>query len=533
MKKLLSVLLTVIMLFAVAAPALSASAAENYITVYVEGYGHKLYKNNIATEENRIYDIDADVGAIVSEVLKPCLEKLALGFLTQDYDAYCDELYNAMAPLYDQVRLDKNGEASDGSGWGGDMLTDRYSVRYDKGLSGGRITFQYDWRLSPEYNAQILEQFIDRVCRERKVEKVNLLGRCLGGNIVNAYLQNGKNLDKINKVILYIPSTMGLSTIGALFSGNIVIDSDAVSYFADYIVNNKDFITDPMIRELITAVVEMLNYAAVLGVGLDTLSYVIDKVKDNIIPRLVRDTYGSFPSFWAMCPAEDIDAAVELCYGTEDLKQEYAGTIEKIYSYKEIQLNAYENMKQLKQNGMDIMVISKYNLPDLPLSKDGRLQSDSLAETYRTSFDATTSEYGSVLSQSYIKKMSEEDKKFLSPDLKVDASTCLFPEKTWFIKNCAHADFPDTVDALMETFLLGDNFTVFSSEAYPQYLDYTSATETEPESLVPVTGTDKDAEKPSKNQERFSVFIRFFKAILSFFTKLFNGELDLSFGKGE
>ena len=42
-----------------------------------------------------------------------------------------------------------------------------------------------------------------------------------------------------------------------------------------------------------------------------------------------------------------------------------------------------------------------------------------------------------------------------------------------------------------------------------------------------------DAEKPSKNQERFSVFIRFFNAILSFFTKLFNGELDLSFGKGE
>ena len=126
--------------------------------------------------------------------------------------------------------------------------------------------------------------------------------------------------------------------------------------------------------------------------------------------------------------------------------------------------------------------------------------------------------------------MSEEDKKFLSPDLKIDASTCIIPEKTWFIKHCEHADFPDCVDALMDTFLVNDNFTVFSSEAYPQYLDYTSATETEPESLVPVTGTDEDAKKPSKNQERFSVFIRFFKAILSFFTKLFSGELSFSFG---
>ena len=527
MKKVLSLMLAVLLMFTVTVPAFTASAAENCLTVYVEGYGHRLYKNNINSEENRIYELNADVGGIVKEVIKPCLEKLAYGMVSDNFDAYCDELYSAMAPLYDQVRLDKNGEASDGSGWGGDMLTDRYSVRYDKGLSGGRITFQYDWRLSPEYNAQILEQFIDRVCRERKVEKVNLLGRCLGGNIVNAYLQNGKNLDKINKVILYIPSTMGLSTIGALFSGNIVIDSDAVSYFADYIVNNKDFITDPMIRELITAVVEMLNYAAVLGVGLDTLSYVIDKVKDNIIPRLVRDTYGSFPSFWAMCPAEDIDAAVELCYGTEELKQEYAGTIEKIYSYKEIQLNAYENMKQLKQNGMDIMVISKYNLPDLPLSKDGRLQSDSLAETYRTSFDATTSEYGSVLSQSYIKKMSEEDKKFLSPDHKIDASTCLFPDKTWFVKNSSHGKFPDCVDKLMDTFLTTDDFTVFTSETYPQFLVYNEEADT----LTPVTGLDEDAKEISRGEERFSIFIRFFTAILKFLSKLFGGELSFSFGE--
>lgn len=530
MKKVLSLMLAVLLMFTVTVPAFTASAAENCLTVYVEGYGHRLYKNNINSEENRIYELNADVGGIVKEVIKPCLEKLAYGMVSDNFDAYCDELYNAMAPLYDQVRLDKNGEASDGSGWGGDMLTHRYGINYN-GLTGGRITFQYDWRLSPEYNAQILEQFIDRVCRERKVEKVNLLGRCLGGNIVNAYLQNGKNLDKINKVILYIPSTMGLSTIGALFSGNIVIDSDAVSYFADYIINNKDFITDPMIRELITAVVEMLNYASVLGVGLDTLSYVIDKVKDNIIPRLVRDTYGSFPSFWAMCPAEDIDAAVELCYGTEELKQEYAGTIEKIYSYKEIQLNAYENMKQLKQNGMDIMVISKYNLPDLPLSKDGRLQSDSLAETYRTSFDATTSEYGSVLSQSYIKKMSEEDKKFLSPDHKIDASTCLFPETTWFIKNCGHGNFPLVVDYLMNNFLVNNNYTVFSDENYPQYLDYSVNKADGSESLLPVTELDSDASTPSKNQERFGVFFRFFTAILKFLSKLFGGELNIPFGK--
>ena len=533
MKKLLSVVLTVIMLFAVAAPALTASATDNCITVYVEGYGHKLYKNNIATEENRIYDIDADVGAIVSEVLKPCLEKLALGFLTQDYDAYCDELYNAMAPLYDEVRLDKNGEVTDNSGWGGNMLTDPYYISYGAGLTGGRITFQYDWRLSPMANAEILEKFIDRVCREQGVQKVNLLGRCLGGNIVSAYLENANNLDKINKVIMYIPSTAGISTIGAVFTGNIVIDSDAVNNLADYLIGDQQMINDPFMQEFILALLEMLNYATVLGIGTGTIEYIVENVKDNIIPRLVRDTYGSFTSFWAMCPADQVDEAVEFCYGTDELKEEYAGTIEKIYAFKNIQLNSDKVLTNLKANGKDIMVISKYDIPNLPFSEDGKTQSDFMAETYRSSFGATTADFGKVLSASYINKMSDDAKKFLSPDLKIDASTCLFPETTWFIKNCAHATFPDTVDVLMNNFLINDNFTVFSDEAYPQFMAYSEDAETGAESLVPVTGTDEDAEKPSKNQERYSVFMRFFKAIISFFTKLFNGELNLSFGKGE
>lgn len=533
MKKVLSLVLTLVMLLAIGAPAFSASAADNCITIYVGGYGRSLYKNNRMIPEEKIYDIDVDIAATVSEVLKPCLEKLALGFLTQDYDAYCDELYNAMAPLYDEVRLDKNGEATDGSGWGGNMLTDYYYIDYSKGLSGGRIDFEYDWRLSPIHNAEILEQFIDRVCREKGVQKVNLLGRCLGGNLVSAYLENGKNLDKINKVVMYIPSTAGISTIGAVFTGNIEIDSNAVNNIADYLVGNKQMIEDPFMQEFILAILEMLNYASVLGIGTDTLLYIVDNVKDNIIPRLVRDTYGSFTSFWAMCPADQVDEAVEFCYGTDELKEEYAGTIEKIYALKEIQLNSENRLREVYENGIDVMILSKYDTPNLPFSEDGSAQSDFMAETYRSSFGATTAKYGEVLSSSYINKMSDEEKKFLSPDLKIDASTCVIPEKTWFIKHCEHADFPDCVDTLMNVFMINNNFTVFSSEAYPQYLDYTKATETEPESLVPVTGTDKDAEKPSKNQERFSVFIRFFKAILSFFTKLFSGELNLSFGKGE
>lgn len=526
MKKIISVVLAVVMLFAMTAPSMTSLAAgEKYITIYVEGYSHSLYKNNVASAENKIYDIEVDIGAILSEVLMPCLEKLALGLLTDDYDDYCDELYNAVAPIYEELRLDPSGEVLDGSGWGGDMLKDGYRINYNQRYSGGKVTFQYDWRLSPIANARILEQFIDRVCTEQKVEKVNLLGRCLGGNIINSYLEKGNNLDKINKIIMYIPSTMGLSTIGAIFSGNIVIQDKAVDNVVTSLIYDKELITDPTMQSLITSTVSLLEYAQALGLGIDALMTIVDNVKDNVIPRLVRDTYGSFTSFWAMCPLEYVDEAVEFCYGTKELKAEYAGTIEKIYDYKQVQENAYETMKSVKASGIDIMVVSKYNLPNLPFSEDGLEQSDALAETYRTSFGSTSPEFGKTFSEEYINNMSQQDKRFLSPDLKIDASTCLFPEKTWFIKNSTHGLFPHSVDYLMDAFLCNDDFTVFSSEEYPQFMQL----DKNEDRIYPVTEPDEEAPEEGSGEERFLVFIRFFTAILNFFAKLLRGELDFSF----
>lgn len=529
MKKFISLILTVTMVFTLIAPVSGVLAAtDEYITIYVEGYGHKLYKNNVKKEANQIYELNVDIAKSITDVLKPCLEKLAAGIVTGDYDEYCDELYNAFAPHFSKIKLDENGEVTDGSGWGGNMLTSSYKVRYDQGFSGGKITFQYDWRLSVEHNAEILEQFIDRVCREKKVEKVNLLGRCLGGNIVNAYLQNGNNLDKVEKVVMYIPSTLGLSFIGALFSGNIEIDPDAAENAIENLIYNKDIITDPFLKDLVTATVEMLNYAKLLGLGTDALMLIVNKIKDNLFPRIIRDTYGSFPSFWAMVPGEYFDDAVEFCYGTDELKQTYKGMIEKIVSYKtNVQDTAEKRLSELNGAGMDMMIVSKYERPNLPFSKDGNAQSDSMSETYRTSFGSVSPDYGKTFTKSYVNSMSEQDKRFLSPDLKVDASKCLFPEKTWFIKDLTHGSFPGCVDTLINVFLISDDFTVFSSEEYPQFLLYNEQEQT----ITPVTGLDEEGPSEGSSEERFSVFIRFFTVILNFIKRLINGELNLPFGK--
>lgn len=524
MKKLISVVLTVVMLFALAAPAFTASAAENYVTVYVEGYGGSLVDAN----GEYIWDGGPKESMMtgLKEVFNDILKDLAKGIITGNYDQYCDRLYNAMAPAFADLILDKNGEASNGSGLGYDMLKKGYSVSKNM-FSTGSITFKYDWRLSVETNAAILEQFIDRVCREKGYSKVNLVGRCLGGNIVQAYLQNAENLDKINDVVLYIPSTEGVDFISALFSGKVVIDPDAVENFITYSLPYNDTIggsIDPETYEMLLTVVEFVNEANLLGVGTGAVENILEAVKDNVLARIVRDTYGGFVGYWNMVAPEDVEDAIAFVYNTPELQQEYAGMIEKIRSFHQnVQLNEKETLAELHNGGMEIMIISKYNFPNFPLSENGLAQTDGTALTSATSLGATAANFGTVLDESYIDSL--EDSKYLSKDTMIDASTCLLPETTWFIKNLIHSDFPQCVNKLIEKFLTAENFTVFSDEAYPQYLKYDSETNT----LSEVIGLDEgDLTGQGTAGKKVNAFLKFFILIAEFFNKIFE---KLNLGK--
>ena len=167
--------------------------------------------------------------------------------------------------------------------------------------------------------------------------------------------------------------------------------------------------------------------------------------------------------------------------------------------------------------GMDIMVISKYNFANFPLSEDALVQSDGTATTTATSFGAVTANFGEVLSDEYIASMSEEELKYLSPDKMIDASTCLLPEKTWFIKNLYHGDFPYGPDYLIDAFLLHEDMTIDTYEEYPQYLDYNEETDT----LSPVEGVDDGDIHDNGTSGKISVFAKFLKLIFDLIKKIF------------
>ncbi|MBQ8028987.1 MAG: alpha/beta fold hydrolase [Clostridia bacterium] len=521
-KRILSLLLTAILLLSVMAPA--ASAAEKDIPIiYLEGYGGNLYKDDKnPTDENQIYPTGADVGGIISEALMPCLEELAIGYITKDYSKYSDELYNALAPVYEDILLDKNGEASDGSGDGDDMLLKPFIIKNYSGVYKA-YRFKYDWRLSPMAHADELMLFIERVKAATKSDKVALVGRCLGGNIISAYLAKYENhaASNIESVVLISTSTIGIKFLSGIFSGNIVINEDGLDRFADYWLKNKGIMEDAEMANLISAFVSFMSEAKLLGIGTDTLQSIVDDVKDDCVSKLALACYANFPSYWAMVtPEKYIEARDYIFKGIED---EYAGLIAKTDDYYyNCQLKIEETMKNLKAKGVNFCILSKYNLPSFPLYEESNESGDLFTGVYETSLGATAADINKVLPDSYISSL--EDTKYLSPDHKVDASTCLFPDTTWFAKNCQHAEFTTYYDVLSLKFIRSKGaMTVFTDEAFPQYLMHIDDV-----NYSVVEGLDEPTPQPGSNENRFLAFIRFFTALFNFLGRVFRGEV--SFG---
>lgn len=514
-KKLISVTLCIVLLCTVAAPVASAVKEESYPIVYVTGYGPNIFAEKGNNQSEVYYPTGADVGAIVKEAIAPCLVELAGGMITGNYDKYCDELYNSIHPIYENLVLAPDGTPKDNSGREEDPNV--VILDYTR-FSGGEETFPYDWRLSPETSADELDAFIDTMLAATGAEKVNIIGRCLGGNVVSAYLEKYDDApEKVSEIIMFIPSTEGINMIGALFSGQIEIDASKLDEYLEEYTKYEPFIEDPVIKDFVNVMVSILEQGKILGMGTDLLQDLIDEIKDNLVPRLIRRSYGSFPSFWSMVPAEYFEDAIEFVYNTPELKQEYAGTIKKARSYQEnVMANSRDRLTQLSDE-IEISVISKYNVPLMPIFPDCSNTSDGTAETYLTSFGATAADFNKTLSAEYISAMSEEDKKFLSADEKVDASTCVFPEKTWFIKNSYHDHFPDNIDRMIDTILTTD-MDVFSNPEYPQFLD----AGVNAENLVPVTEKDPEVPEDDSREGLFDMLFRFVKAVIQLFIKIFS-----------
>ncbi len=512
MKKFTAVLLSLFMLSALFAPALAADFEERP-TVYVTG---ARVTHIYAADGSFLFPNDSvDTGEVIKEAIRPCLQKLALGMITDDYEAWAQEFYKAVIKALGKLPLDKNGEVSDGS-----YAEHPYNYSLPEKTSNyGAYDYRlwYDWRISPLETAELLKKYIEEVKAVTGEEKVNITGRCYGANVVQAYLTLYPEhaLANVDDIAYLSSSVDGIDVLGALFCGDVELDDQAITNFADYYMENGELIEDEETRSLIMAAIELFNEVKVLGLTGDALELFVERVKEDVFPLVLKDTFGGWPSYWAMVPAERYEEAKAFVFkGVED---EYAGFIEKCDNYyNNVQLKAEETLRELDRQGIDFYMISKYNFPDFPVYDGATALSDGNTSVKRQSFGATCADHGTVLSDKYINSL--ESKVYLSPDLKINAATCLFPETSYFIKNMHHETFPAAINDFAMN-VMNKEATVSGGE-YSQFLLYNGTS-----TLEAVSGPDEDAAKPKDST--LSLLLNFLSKLLKFITRLFNGGLSL------
>lgn len=520
MKKIISLILAMVMIFVVATPVFASADDNEYPIIYLSGFGSAIYSDNKPNPETQIYPLNMDIANVLKDNIGGILKELPGGFVTGNWDVYCDRIYDAFSPMFEDIKLDNNGEATNGSGNAIDVMTKSIPIK-SSGYGLWDYQFNYDWRLSPMIVVDNLKNYIDRVKVVTGEEKVSLVGRCLGGNVICSYLAKHNDHAKANidSVMLFTPSTLGLDFFGELFSGKAVFKPNDVDNFVGFALEQWEVFDDPASRAFVEAIISLSNELNSLDGGLKLFQKAFDNIKDNILPRCIRASFGTFSSFWAMVPIKYYEAAKAYVFG--GLEDEYSGLIAKMDDYYyNCQVKIVDILKDLETSGIGIGIIGKYNIPNLPVYESASQQGDLMSDVHNATLGATCADYGKVLTQEYID--SVEDKRFVSPDKIVDASTCLFPEKTWFFKDLYHNYFPETVDPLIMKFITSNGeMTVFDDPAWPQYMHCEPKTY----KITPMVSYEEPGPDFGTFERFIAVVKEYFSASINFIVALFKNKI--------
>ncbi|MGN1442883.1 MAG: esterase/lipase family protein, partial [Acutalibacteraceae bacterium] len=364
------------------------------------------------------------------------------------------------------------------------------------------FAFYYDWRVDMWDVADDLSAYINDVIEVTGSPKVNLVGRCMGGNIVAAYLTKYGG-DKIEKCLFYATTANGTFECGGPFSGQLEVEGDALARYA------SDILGDDCLNEFIRTTLDLYNEATGMKLPVKMVTFIYNKIYENLVPRLLMSTYASFPSYWEMVDPAHYEAAKEFAFSGKET--EYADFIAQIDNYhNNVMLPLHDTLKTLEENGMKIYVVAKYGKQMVPITKEADCLGDDTVELTSSSFGATCSTVKSALSESYISEQTEKGlERYISPDKQVDASTCLFPDRTWFIKDSKHLDFIKAIDEMMLVILrCNGDMTVNDDANYPQFM-----VQIEEKTIEPMTSDNMNTDgrwNPS-----------LMKAVFNFFTAMF------------
>ena len=548
MKKVISVFLSVFLVFAVIAPVASAVNEENLPIIYIRGNGETIYDGDgnplalgISDIFSNVANGDFDKETIVETCANIMLPMLTEGLLFDEWDRYGKAVYEELKPIFKGSEIDENGNPINGSGIAQSRIdaseaeAERDTVNY--GLYD--YNFAYDWRLSPYDHVDRLHNYILKVLETTGKDRVNIHVACLGGGLIMAYLEKYGHEGLIKNVMLNEVLSNGATIISETFSGQIEFDAKQIERYLAQMTYCSEigmpggFGLSDLLNEIVFKTIDLFNQVTVTDKALDTVEDLYDRLYKALVPALCHATgLATVVNYWTCVSKEDFNAALNLIYGEDgsELRTKYAGLIEKIVYYRDHCTSKLDELYDKCENEYDIHIgfVARYGYMNPPITKGADKLSDFLVSLDAATMGATCAKIGSTLSEDYIARRVEEGKgDYISPDRQVDLSTALYPDRTWVIKN-AHHSFTTVSDNITLSFLQGTNYSIRSEGAYPQFSVFFE-TEGRLEPMTAENSADYEwvslPEEEPTTQTRLASLIRFLTMLINFLSDLIRGNI--------
>ena len=495
MKKLLSVILVITMLFAVMAPCAAAAETDwgkpmsgKTPIIYIRGNGEPIYYPdgsrvaatlaglNLGGEDD---GIDKDV--IVETAVNILIPFITEGMIFDKWDTYGKALYDEISPLFPDAGLDFDGNPKNGTAVGSNELATSEGMTQSRWYFDKNEAYQfcYDWRLSPYDHVDRLHEYVKAILNTTGATQVSLYARCLGGSLLSAYMEKYGDTGYIKNVMLSDVLCNEATLISKAFSGQIEFDADLIERYAgqlDYCGKygyGVGFEFGDLLYEIVFKSMSFFNQIGAVDGVLDGVESLYKRLYKALVPAMCHAIgFATQVNNWTGVAEEDMDDALDLMFGEEgtEYRVKYAGLIKKIQRYRNsISKNLVGFYDKAKANGIHIGFLGKYGYLNAPITVDADIHSDALVSLEHATMGATCAKIGTTFSDEYIAARVAEGKgKYIAPDKMVDLSTCYSPDTTWIFKN-AHHNVDWQTNPVIFAFLNGDNVTADSLKASHGY----------------------------------------------------------------
>ena len=464
-KSSVSIILTLILAFSV---VIIPSAEESTIVdgkctcgeepeIYVAALGSAtLYQNADTPDEKVLFRPETSAYIeLIAKLIGPLFSVL----MTKDYDAFADKLIPAVDGIFGALANDEEGNSTPDVTTKEELPTDP-----THGLEGNYY-FGYDFRADPLVVANDLNTYIDHVLELTGHDQVRLRASSMGGVMTMAYLYKYGEA-KVKSVIFQCCPLQGTAVAGDLFNGRIQITEESVYRYAETALPS---LLEGFTETLVMGLVNVVYKSGFLGSVLNMVQPILDNCAPRVFDELLVPIFKSNCGIWSFVPDDYYESAKAYMLG-ENPNEVLLQRIDE-YHYN-VQQKAGEILNGVLDNGVPVMILAGTAIQRTPLVPTWTNDSDGTVDTKYASVGGTIAPLGETLGENYVQAV-DCGHNHISPDNRIDASTCLLPENTWFVTPMLHSTTHDGHGELYRWFFSHDDegVNVWSNPDYPQFLE--------------------------------------------------------------